>query len=204
MKIRTWLTGVGFLLAVCVQAQQAKPVIIAEGGSRPDDRGSARVLYWNTKLDTAAGQFAINYGRPVWKKGYEDKARFDAMTNGKVWRMGSNFWTTLVTDLPINIAGKDVPPGSYYLGLHRSPDGAQWSLAFINPAGAMATHLDAFDIRKAKVDFLAPMTIVTAAKTAEKLTITLTHPKDDIKNVTLNVAWGNLALSAPIKVTVSE
>lgn len=84
MKIRTWLTGVGFLLAVCVQAQQAKPVIIAEGGSRPDDRGSARVLYWNTKLDTAAGQFAINYGRPVWKKGYEDKARFDAMTNGKV------------------------------------------------------------------------------------------------------------------------
>lgn len=109
-----------------------------------------------------------------------------------------------MSDLPINIAGKDVSPGAYYLGLHRSEDGAQWSLAFIDPAGARATHLDAFDIRKAKVDFLAPMTSEKSAKAAEKLTITLTHPKDDIKNVTLNVAWGNLALSAPIKVTVSE
>jgi DUF2911 family protein len=204
MKIRTWLAAAGMLIAACAQAQQAKPVIIAEGGARPDDRGSARLLYWNTKVDAAAGQFAINYGRPVWKKAYEDKAAFDKMTNGKVWRMGSNFWTTLVTDLPINIAGKDVAPGAYYLGLRRSADGAQWSLAFIDPAGALAAHLDAFDIRKAKVDFLTPMTTETAAKTAEKLTITLTHPKDDIKNVTLKVAWGNLALSAPVKVNVSD
>lgn len=203
MKIRKWLVAVAMLFAVCAQAQQAKPVIIAEGGS-PDDRGSARVLYWNTKVDAAAGQFAINYGRPVWKKAYEDKAKFDKMTNGQVWRMGSNFWTTLVTDLPINIAGKDIKPGSYYLGLHRSADGAQWSLAFIDPARARKTHLDAFDIRKARVDFLAPMTTETAVESADKLTINLTYTKDDIKNVTLKVAWGNLALSTPIKVTVSE
>ena len=31
----------------------------------------------------AAGQFAINYGRPVWKSIYEDPAKFDAMTQGK-------------------------------------------------------------------------------------------------------------------------
>lgn len=204
MKTRMWLTAVGMLVAVCAQAQQAKPVIIAEGGSKPDDRGSARLLYWNTKVNAAAGQVAINYGRPVWKKAYEDKAAFDKMTNGQVWRMGSNFWTTLVTDLPINISGKEVSPGAYYLGLNRSTDGAQWSLAFIDPAGAMAAHLDAFDIRKAKVDFLTPMTTEKAGETADKLTITLTHPKEDIKNVTLKVAWGNLALSAPIKVTVSE
>jgi len=203
MKIRTCLTAVAMFLAVCAQAQQAKPVIIAEGGS-PDDRGSARVLYWNTKVDDAAGQLAINYGRPVWKKTYEDKTAFDKMTNGKVWRMGSNFWTTLVTDLPISISGKKISPGTYYLGLHRSEDGAQWSLAFINPPKAQAVHLDAFDIRKAKVDFLAPMTTETAGEIADKLTITMSYPKDDIKNVTLKVAWGNLALSAPVKVTVSE
>lgn len=204
MKTRLCLAAVGMLLATCAQAQQAKPAIIAEGGSKPDDRGSARLLYWNTKADAAAGQVAINYGRPVWKKAYEDKAAFDKMTNGQVWRMGSNFWTTLVTDVPINISGKDVAPGAYYLGLNRSADGAQWSLAFIDPAGAMAAHLDAFDIRKAKVDFLTPMTTEKAGETADKLTITLTHPKDDIKKVTMKVAWGNLALSAPIKVTVSE
>jgi len=203
MKIRTCITAVAMFLAVCAQAQQAKPTIVAEGGS-PDDRGSARVLYWNTKADAAAGQFAINYGRPVWKKAYEDKAAFDKMTNGKVWRMGSNFWTTLITDLPINISGKDIHPGTYYLGLHRSEDGAQWSLAFIDPAKVMAANLDAFDIRKAKVDFMTPMTTETAGDTADKLTITMSYANDDIKNVTLKVAWGNLALSAPIKATVSE
>jgi Protein of unknown function (DUF2911) len=203
MKIRIGLTSVAMLFTIWAQAQKTRPVIVAEGGT-PDDRGSARVLYWNTKVDAAAGQFAINYGRPVWKKAYEDKAAFDKMTDGKVWRMGSNFWTTLVTDLPINISGKEISPGTYYLGLHRSDDGAKWSLAFIDPAGAMATHLDAFDIRKAKVDFLAPMTTESAGETAEKLTITLTYPKGEIRNVTLKVAWGDLALSAPIKVSVSE
>jgi hypothetical protein len=198
-----WLIASVMLLAVSAQAQQAKPVIIAEGGT-PDDRASARVLYWNTKLDTAQGQFAINYGRPLWKKAYEDKAAFDKLTNGKVWRMGSNFWTTLVTDLPINISGKDISPGAYYLGLHRSDDGARWSLAFIDTAGARATHLDAFDIRKAKVEFMAPMTTEKAGETAAKLTITLSYAKTDIKNVTLKVKWGNLALAAPIKVNVSE
>ncbi len=206
MKIRVMLAAVavGMMLAMSAAAQQQpKKVIDAEGGS-PDDRASARVLYWNNKINGAAGQFAIDYGRPVWKKEYDDKAKFDGMTNGKVWRLGSNFWTTLVTDLPLNIAGKDVAPGVYYLGLDRSADGAHWSLAFIDPAPVRAAHIDAFDIKKAKVDFLAPMSTDQAGKMAQKLTITLSHPKDDIKNVTLKVAWGNLALSAPIKATVEE
>jgi hypothetical protein len=204
MKIKAMWTAFAVLfLAVCAQAQQAKPVIVAEGGS-PDDRASARVLYWNTKIDGAAGQFAIDYGRPVWKKAYEDKAKFDAMTNGKVYRLGSNFWTTLVTDLPLNIADKDIAPGVYYLGLDRSKDGNQWSLAFIDPAGVRAAHIDAFNISKAKVDFTAPMTTGNGGAPASKLTITLSYPKDDIRNVTLKISWGTLELTAPIKVTVSE
>ncbi|HEV2232443.1 MAG TPA: DUF2911 domain-containing protein [Terriglobia bacterium] len=203
MKMRSLLTAVGLLLAVCAQAQQPAKGIIAEGGTT-NDRASARVLYWNQKTNAAAGQIAINYGCPIWKKDYEDKAKFDAMTDGKIWRLGNNFWTTLVTDLPLTISGKHVPPGPYYLGLSRSADGSQWSLAFINPAGARKAHLDAFDINKAKIEFLAPMSTEKAGEPAEKLTITLTHPKDDIKNITLKIAWGNLALSAPIKVTLTD
>jgi hypothetical protein len=204
MKSRAMWTVLAVLFfTICANAQQTKKTIVAEGGS-PDDRASARVLYWNTKIDGAAGQFAIDYGRPVWKKEYEDNVKFDGMTKGKVYRLGSNFWTTLVTDLPLNIAGKDVPPGVYYLGLDRSADGAQWSLAFIDPAGVRAVHLDAFNISRAKVDFLAPMTTAQAGVSASKLTITLTYPKDGINNVTMKVAWGTLELTAPIKVTVSE
>lgn len=202
MKTRSLLTAVGILLAVCAQAQKSQKGIIAEGGTT-NDRASARVLYWNQQANAAAGQISINYGCPVWKKDYEDTAKFDAMTNGKIWRLGNNFWTTLVTDLPLTISGRHVPPGPYYLGLSRSADGSQWSLAFINPASARKAHLDAFDIRKAKIEFLAPMSTEKAGELAEKLTITLTHPKDDIKHVTLKIAWGNLALSAPIKVALT-
>ena len=82
--------------------------------------------------------------------------------------------------------------------------GRKWSLAFIDPARVRAAHLDAFDIAKAPVEFEVPMSIANAATKAEKLTIELSYPKDDIRKVTLSVAWGTLALTAPIEVTVTE
>ncbi len=203
MKIHAMLTAAVILLATGTQAQQAKPTIVAEGGG-PDDYASARVLYWNQKADAAAGQFAINYGRPVWKQVYEDPAKFDALTKGKVWRMGSNFWTSLETQVPLSIGGKSVPAGYYYLGMRRSADGSQWSLAFIDPAEVRRTHLDAFEIQKAHVKFEAPMSLTKADSKPERLTITFSYPKDDVKNVTLRVAWGNLVLTAPVKVTLAE
>ena len=118
--------------------------------------------------------------------------------------MGSNFWTVLDTCLPLKISGKNVPAGYYYLGLHRSEDGSKWSLAFIDPAKVRAAHLDAFDIEKAPVAFEVPMSIAKAATKPEKLTIELSYPKDNIRKVTLSVAWGTLALTAPIEVTVAE
>jgi DUF2911 family protein len=201
MRIRLMLIASMVLLALSSTAQEKKKGIVAEGGDT-DDRASARVLYWDQAADTAAGQFAIDYGRPVWKPVYEDPAKFDAMTKGKVWRMGSNFWTTLVTDLPLEISGKRVAPGIYYLGLKRSADGARWSLAFIDPGAVRKARIDAFDIRKAAVGFEAPMTEAKSPSKADKLTITLSYPKDDIKNVTLRVAWGTLALTAPVKVAL--
>lgn len=203
MKIRLSLSLSILLFAAVALAQQPKPTIVGEGGG-VDDYGSTRVLYWNTKADSSAGQFAINYGRPGWKKDYEDSAKFDAMTKGKVWRMGSNFWTSLDTCLPLKIAGKSVAPGYYYLGLQRSPDGATWSLAFIDPAKVRGAHTDAFEIQKAKVEFTAPMTTAKAEGVAQMLTITLSYAKETPRKATLKVAWGNLALTAPVEATVSE
>lgn len=202
MKTRSLLAGGMILLATCASAQ-SKPAISAEGGS-PDDRGSARVLYWNDTANTAAGEFAFNYGRPVWKKVYEDPAKFGAMTKGQVWRMGSNFWTELQTELPLQIGGKSVPVGAYFLGLRRSADGAEWSLAFIDPGRVLENRGDAFEIQKAPIEFEAPMTVAKADGIADKLTLTLSYPKEDPKNVTLLVHWGNLALTAPIKVTLAD
>ena len=201
MKVRLTLFVAFVLVAAGALGQAPKSVIVAEGGT-PDDRASARVLYWNAKTNSAAGEFAIDYGRPVWKKDYEDPAKFDAMTKGKVWRMGSNFWTVLDTSLPLKIGGKRVGVGSYYLGLRRSADGASWSLAFIDPAQVRRTRLDGFEVGKAAVGFEAPMTVENASSPVDKLTITLSYPKEDPKKVTLKVAWGRMVLTAPIEVTV--
>jgi hypothetical protein len=104
----------------------------------------------------------------------------------------------------LKISGRKVSAGYYYLGLYRSDDGTKWSLAFIDPAKVRAAHLDAFEIAKAPVEFEVPMAIAPAETKPEKLTIDMSYPQDNTHKVTLTVAWGNLALTAPIEVTVTE
>ncbi|MBI1941956.1 MAG: DUF2911 domain-containing protein [Acidobacteria bacterium] len=203
MRVFLRLGAAVLLIAVSMQAQETKQAIIGEDGP-PSERASTRVLYWNQETDSAAGQLAIDYGRPAWKKDYEDPAKFDAMTKGKVWRMGRDFWTVLDTSLPLKISGKDVQPGYYYLGLSRSADGSKWSLAFIDPVKARAARLDAFEMQKTSVEFEIPMAFEKTSTPAEKLTLSMSYPKETPEKVTLQLAWGNYLLSAPIEVTLAK
>ncbi|MBZ5553271.1 MAG: DUF2911 domain-containing protein [Acidobacteriia bacterium] len=206
MKSKLIVLGVSILtlllsLPRLVQAQPKQPAIVAFGSDSPE-RGTTRVGYWNTQKNMGTGQFAVNYGRPVWNKDYEDPAKFDPMTKGKTWRMGSNFWTVLDTDMPLKISGKTVPAGLWYLGLHRSEDGKQWSLAFIDPVKARREHVDASEIGRAPTEFMVPVTMDPPGDLKEKLAIDLVFKRPDIQNVTLKIAWGTLRLSAPIIVPV--
>jgi Protein of unknown function (DUF2911) len=203
MRVRVLTGAIALLIASSLHARQNQRIGV-EGGD-VDDRGSARLLYWNGQTNAAAGQFAINYGRPVWHKEYDDPAKFDSITKGKVWRMGSNYWSNLYTDVPLMISGTAVAAGLYFLGLQRSADGSSWGLGFIDPVKVRKARIDAFQIYKAKVEFTAPMSIEPASPEAvEKLTITLTHPENDIHSATLKVAWGHLALTAPVKVSIGD
>lgn len=188
--------------AIYAQENKPRPKIIAFGSDSPE-RGTTRVGYWNNEKNMGAGQFAIDYGRPVWRKEYEDTANFDKMTKGKVYRLGSNFWTTLDSDMPLTVAGKAIPAGLWYLGLHRSEDGATWSLVFIDPLKARAAHIDASEIERAPVAHKAPMTVIQATESRDKLTIDLVIQKGNLKDVTVKIAWGKMELSAPIQVPIS-
>jgi Protein of unknown function (DUF2911) len=187
-----------------IQAQDNKPrPKISAFGSDSPERGTTRVGYWNNEKNMGAGQFAIDYGRPVWRKEYDDTGNFDKITKGKVYRLGSNFWTTLDSDMPLTIAGKAIPAGSWYLGLHRSEDGATWSLVFIDPAKARAAHIDASEIERAPIAYKAAMAVEQATDSKEKLTIDLIFQKGNLKDVKLRIAWGKMQLSAPIVVPMS-
>src|SRR5262249_54069495 len=135
-KRMLFLVSIGMLLcwgSAASAQQQQRPRVVAFGSDSPE-RGTTRIGYWDNVKNGGTGQFAIDYGRPVWKKDYEDSAKFDSITKGQVWRLGSNFWTVLDTDMPIKISGKTVPVGSCYLGLKRSGAGAALTLAFVSSA----------------------------------------------------------------------
>jgi hypothetical protein len=197
-----------FVLLLCLSAmlpaQDKKPAIVAYSEPALGERGTTRILYWNQAKNTAVGELAISYGRPVWKKDYEDPASFDRVTKGKVWRLGNDYWTVLDTNIPLKIAGRDIAIGLWYLGLHRSEDGATWSLAFIDPAKARSMRLDPFEISRAPVEFKVPMTTEKADELKERLTIVLSARKENIREVTLRIGWGKLQLSAPIQVAVRD
>ena len=189
--------------ALSANAQEKKPAIVAFG-SDSLERGTVRVGYWNREKNGGAGGFFIDYGKPVWKAEYEDAAKFDPMTKGKTWRLGSEYWTVLDTNVPLKIAGTTVPAGLWYLGLHRSQDGATWSLVFIDPAKARSMQLDPSEINRAPIAHKAPMTIEQSSETADKLNLTLDVPKTDLKQSQLKIHWGKLQLKAPIEVSIGS
>jgi Protein of unknown function (DUF2911) len=195
------------ILVVCLvpmMRAQNKKGIIAEAEPALGERGTSRVLYWNQDKDIAAGAITVDFGRPVWRKEYEESGRFDAMTKGKVWRLGNNYWTVLDSNLPIKVAGRDIPIGLWYLGLDRSADGKTWSLAFIDPVKARRGRHDGFTMETVPIEFKVPMTTAQPAGLAEKLTMTLTAAKEDMKKVTLRIAWGRLELTAPVQVVLEN
>ena len=185
---------------VCNTPAQTSGGPVQVFGGQPDERASTRLLY---ETDRAIGEFAIDYGRPAWKKEYEDPATFDKMTRGKVWRLGKDFWTTLDTSLPLRIAGREVLVGHYYLGLHRSQDAATWSLAFLDSNQIRSSKLDAFEIARAPIAFRVPMKLEQVAESVEKLTVLLSHDKQNVTSATLRIAWGKLLLSAPVQVQLN-
>jgi hypothetical protein len=149
------------------------------------------------------GALSIAHGTPDWKKEHEEK--FDEETKGKVWRFGKNNWTTLDAMCPVNIGGKDIPAGMYYLGISRSKDD-KWSLVFVDPAKVRGTGISPFSIDKAPVAFEAPLTY---AKTGDdkpitqKLWVNLKKDAAAPTKATLEIRWGNHSASAPVELKVA-
>jgi len=195
-------------LSICfipvAQAQDKKLAVVALSEPALGERGTSRILYWDQQKDMAVAAVTVDFGRPAWNKALDDPARFDLATKGKVWRLGMDYWTILDSNVPIKIAGRDIPIGLWYLGLHRSDDGSSWSLAFIDPVKARRSRLDPFAMDTVPVDFKVSMTTEQAAGMSEKLTVTLAAQKENMKNVTLRISWGRLQLMTPLQVLLAN
>jgi hypothetical protein len=186
--------------AVGLYGQDRLAGVVVESEPALGERGLTRILYWNPTKDFPVAAVSIDFGRPVWNRQLDNPAAFDQLTRGKVWRLGNDYWTIMDTNLPLVIGGRTIPVGLWYLGLHRSPDGATWSLAFIDPAKARSAHLDGHWMDAVPVEFKLPLTVeATTAPMTEKLTITLSAQPDNMRNLNLRIAWGRLHLGTPIR-----
>jgi hypothetical protein len=168
------------------------------------ERGSTRIAYWSRKPAQAAGQVVVNYGRPEWRESIA--AEFDEQTKGKIWRMGSNFWSTLDTSLPLRFQGVEVRPGDYYLAVRRSADGARWELLLIDPEAARASHLDAYETatRPERLSILhsLPLRFERVAASVARLTISLkSNYPDDARSARLTISFGSFQLFADFSIT---
>jgi hypothetical protein len=203
MKLTISVLALVLCAAVVLHGQNRLSNVVVESEPSLGERGLTRILYWNPQKDAPVAAVSIDFGRPVWNRQLDIPAAFDQLTRGKVWRLGNDYWTILDTNLPLTIAGRDIPVGLWYLGLHRSADGATWSLAFINPVKARAGHMDGHWMDAVPVQFKVPLTVEsTTAAMTEKLAITLSAQPDDMRNLTLRIAWGRLHLATPVRATL--
>jgi quercetin dioxygenase-like cupin family protein len=155
-------------------------------------RGATRIFYWFGP--DSAGQVNIDYGRPRWQAAYQ---KFLDQPSGKRWRLGENFWTTLDTNMALQLSGVDVPIGSYYCVLHN--DGERGlSLLLVDPAEVRRRRLDAYEADKTTGGIVVPLRREPTDVAAGRLAIEFAVDRDARDRGRLEVSFGKNRLMADV------
>jgi len=156
------------------------------------ERGSARVFYWFG--NSSAGELNINFGRPEWKASY---GAFLTRPSGRRWRFGENFWTTLDTNIPLQISGVDLDIGQYYLLLENSKaDGIR--MIALDPQGVRERRLDAYEAAKTTGGIALPLAHEQGRPPVHRLQIDLTVDRSEKHRAVLRIRFGPHELTAPV------
>jgi hypothetical protein len=161
------------------------------GGPR---RASNVVLFGK---DMAAG-ITVVHGQPEWKADYD--GMLDRL-KGKTHRLGKDLWTTFMTSATVQLAGVEIEPGCYCVGLHCDEDG-KFALAMIDANKAMKRGLMPFGPQTWKADVTVPLTFEKDASDLvfSKMMIDLGADAKDKMQGRFQIAWGTHVLSAPMQI----
>lgn len=173
-------------------------------GQQIEKRAATRIGYWRRDVNAGIGEVVLTYGRPVWKSEYQ--SQLDELTEGRLWRMGDNYWSLLDTQLKIKIGGVSIEPGLYYLAIGRSVDGEKWELVFIDPVQSREKLLDSYDVGtrpdEIPILFKAPLKFEANAPITKELTLLFTLRQGSTTEGELRLSWGPFALVAPVEVAL--
>lgn len=155
-------------------------------------RGNTRIFYWFGP--DSAGQVAIDFGRPRWQAAF---AKFVEQPAGRRWRLGENFWTTLDTNMALQIGGVDVAVGQYYCVLVNTRDGGP-QLLLLDPNEARKQRLDAFEANKTQGGLAIPLQLTKAETAADELDLELTVDATTKDRGALTIRFGPYRLTTAV------
>lgn len=157
----------------------------------------------------------IEYGRPSLKgRSFSDLV--NKLPEDRIWRAGSEQVTTLMTEAPLSISGKMIPPGKYSVYVHcpengsyalvlnkvlGQPLGQIWSAAPDNLKNEPWPHMHyQKEIGSSEVARI-PMRSASAPSSVDLFTISLSPSS---QGATLRMAWGAEAWSLDLASAMAE
>jgi hypothetical protein len=188
--------------------------VYAQGG-RPASPAGTAATEIGGKYDNAAepsykgGKWIeVTYGRPI-KRGRDvlggagEKYGKIANPDAPVWRAGANFTTQLKTEVPLNINGKTVAPGTYTMFIDLKPNAwtlivSTWKAQTRYDPKNTAEIWGAYGYTPDKDVVRAPMKLETLPHTIEQLTWQFVDMTD--AGGSLAISWDKTMASVPFKV----
>lgn len=159
-------------------------VISAQGAYRVEPSGRVTTVIKAAGEGLAPATVSIDYGQPHLRG--RDVATLIPL--GKVWRLGANSATTLVTSTSLVIGGTTIPKGTYTLFLQRENRGGK--LIVSKQTGQWGTEYDATkDL--ARID----LSSAAVSQPLESLQVALIPAQSGPGGV-LRITWGNMAFES--------
>ncbi|MBL8728272.1 MAG: hypothetical protein JNM25_07580 [Planctomycetes bacterium] len=184
--------------ATLSKSLQAKASNSMAAFAQTTERRSSRVAWFSRS--GSPGQIAVDYAPVPWNDEYE-QAVAGGKLQGKKWRLGGDFWTTLDNSMPLRFGTVEVPPGYWYLTLEqRAAD--HYVLALHDAAAAKKLKLDPVFADKLEGGIEVPLAHATADATADQLALTLATVGKSRTQGLLTLRFGLHELSAPVTMQV--
>ena len=164
--------------------------VFAIGNSAFAQRGPAAIPTATLLQKVGNTEMVIIYSRPSLDG--RDMAKL--APSGKVWRTGANANTKINFDKDVMLGGKAVPAGEY--SMYSIPGDSEWTI-IINKAKSWGTQ---YDESKDVVRFTAAATKTSASVETFRIDMS-DFDKNNKDNANIELAWGNVSVKFPIKVT---
>jgi hypothetical protein len=143
------------------------------------------------------GVVTVGYGQPEWKPEYVEQ--FDAVTKGKRWRLGRNWWTTLDTNIALTLGELTIEPGDYYLVGERPADSEDWHLRILDPAAVRTLQLDPVMAFETTGGQSVKLKHELTESVNELMAIEIYPDESDSDAAMLTAWWGNHRLSVHMR-----